>query len=223
MRFVSLAAVVLLGGCASLVGADFGRSAVDASADADSPPDAGGDRGEASEASVDAVAPDAVDASCVTSAPPLANGPIVSNPPAVVTQTATGYVLRKDLNAFGNYGVVDGRADILYSGQSASWTFEVPQAPISSATLAISIVADDVSQGPTYGFRTWAGACVYDNASTQLPHGAPAASRFSNWLEVTYPANISPGNIFTMSIENTTTYTGAWLAIDWLELRVATH
>src|SRR5664280_1310127 len=71
-----------------------------------------------------------------------------SNPTTVVTNIGGKTVLIKDLNFDANYGVADGAADIVYTGQTGTWTFVLSAvglnaANYSSAKAIITLVLDD--------------------------------------------------------------------------------
>jgi len=162
---------------------------------------------------------------CNSSTAPSPTAKNLSNPTAVQTNVTNGFYLHKELNAWNGYGSTDGAVDILYTGDVGAWTFNVPAATIKSATVVVSAVLDDNSD-PTasYSYRIWADSCYYDT-TTPLPHGAPFNSQFTNWVQITEPANPASGGTFTVTMSNTSNGLKStdWMAIDWIELHVVTN
>lgn len=157
---------------------------------------------------------------------PTANAALVSNPAPVVTTPPGEIVLRKNLSGYNSYGA-DGRADIVYSGQTAAWTFALPPGspPVTSAYFVISLVADDHNNIPTqsYSYALWASNVSVFDGPAQLPHGGPFGSIFNNWTSRTYPA-CNAGNTFTITFQNDSALSsGHWLAVDWIELHAVTQ
>jgi len=133
--------------------------------------------------------------------------------------------MHKELNAYPNYGQNDGAADILYVDEVGAWTFAVPPGNIVSATVVASVVADDAGQYPAseYTFELWSSGCSYVSAG-QLPHGAPFDSRFTNWVQLTYPAAPVPSATYVVTMKDTSLLQATeWIAVDWIELHVTTH
>lgn len=174
--------------------------------------------------------PDAADASVSCpdgGTPPLSTAQYLSDPAPIQMTTATGYVLHKELNAYPNYGVTDGAADILYSGQVGRWTFPIPAGNVKSALVVVSVVANDPDAGnypaSDYDFRIWSSGCVFDSIG-QLPHGMPFDSRFTNWLQLSYFAAPIPNTDYFVTMANTTMLPlTEWIGIDWIEVRVTTQ
>jgi hypothetical protein len=164
-----------------------------------------------------------------TGAPPspdAGTGDYVSNPtPTTVTQTK-GYTLHMELNGYNNYGASDGKADILYTSTINAWTFSVPSSmPVKSATIAVSLVADDSTTLPAsdFTYQLWSGNCSFDTP-TALAHGTPFGGMFTNWVEVDEPAYPQAGGTYTVTIFNTSNATTTdWIGVDWIELRVLTQ
>jgi hypothetical protein len=142
-------------------------------------------------------------------------------------------VLRKDLSAFGNYGA-DGKADILYSGEAATWHFDVPAsvAPdsIKTAFFRASLVADDHYDVALdrYGLAVWTNAAFLGNAPPALPHGTPYIMPFLNWTQRDFavPGTGTGGATYSVSIMNTTRDDSGdspnWIGVDWIELHLFT-
>jgi hypothetical protein len=152
---------------------------------------------------------------------PPASAPLASDPAPAVSRTGGTTVLRKELTGYGAYGA-DGKADVLYQGQAATWTFPLPAgvdtARVTGAKVRVALVADDhYSSTAGYALRVWTnGACRY-SGSPGLPHGAPLGGPFGNWVVKEYP--VTPGGtIYTVTIANAG---GDWFAADWIELELA--
>jgi hypothetical protein len=163
---------------------------------------------------------------CEGTAAPPANAVSASDPPPTEMQTSTSIVLRKELAGYPNYGVADSACDITYDGDADAWMFQVPNVPISSATLALSVVADDHASVPLDGYfcQVWAGnSCVFGDQAPVM-HGAPFNADFSDWSELDVPVTVTPGNflIVTFANRSTTGVASDWIGIDWIELRLTT-
>lgn len=184
-----------------------------------------GDAGDASDEILD-TGSEADAPSCNTSTSPSSDATYLSDPVATETTTARGFTLHKELNAYSNYGAADDAADIVYEGQVGAWTFAIPTAAIKSATAVFSLVADDHGTvlADEYMYQIWSGTCEYDG-TTALPHGSPANSMFTNWVQVSEPANPISGGNFTVTLSNTST-TGSttnWIGVDWIEIQVVSE
>jgi hypothetical protein len=133
-------------------------------------------------------------------------------------------VLHKELDGYPNYGAADAAADILDDGQTAAWVFTVPNVAITSATLALSLSADDHAAVPIsdYTMDLWTqNSCVFSGLAP-VTHGMPFASQFTTWSELDLPASVTPGGTFKVTLSNTS-MTGDpndWIAVDWIELRL---
>lgn len=133
-------------------------------------------------------------------------------------------ILRKELSGYQAYGAADAAADILYTGESATWPFPLPNgvdARDFDAQYRVSLTMDDhdwVSLGE-YGVEAWANG---ELAATQTlpPHGVPLGGPFTNWVTHAFEAQPNP-NGFAFSLLNTSrTASGDWLAVDWVELEL---
>ncbi len=159
-----------------------------------------------------------------------------SDPAPIVVKSTPGLtVLRKELNAFPNYGVADGRADILYSTESAEWTFDLSgtdlPGPVKAANVVISLVLDDhygrpisdyVGRISVNGAELFSGGFATDLGAE---HGTPFGEVFSNWTLVhLHVKTVQPG-VYTVSIANDTSGNvfGDWIAIDYIDLRLNTQ
>lgn len=133
-------------------------------------------------------------------------------------------VLRKELSGYGKYGVADGRSDILYTGEVATWHFDLPASvPLSSVQAAyfrVSLIADDhysVSLD-NYRLAQWIDGLYGGNNLAGLPHGYPFNGPFSNWVQRDFPiTDPSTGDDITLF---NTSGVGNWFAIDWIELHL---
>jgi hypothetical protein len=211
--------VLVCSGCGGAIfdpiASDSGGSSLDAGADV---------RTASVEASSDVALsmPDADDDSgaCVTAPLPTPSGTYVSDPPEIETTTATGFTYLKKLD-----GYMSGGYDILYTGQSTRWTFEIPMLDptlsVESALLTVQMVADDhATPIGDYSYELWVGPCVYDSP-VALPHGTPPASAFTNWTPVVEYASVTTGSLFTVALSNTgTAGPNDWIGVQWIELEV---
>lgn len=147
--------------------------------------------------------------------------PILSNNPVTAR-----IVLFKELTAYPNYGNPSRNADILYTGNRGSWTFETPAFLFVPGNLRAQIiiraVLDDHSNVPVsrYSARITINGNVVHDGRLNLEHGVPAGGIFTNWRELTF--NVSTlRRVSRVTIVNTST-AGAddWIAFDWMELRL---
>ena len=155
-----------------------------------------------------------------------------TDPTATVTPVAGGFVLRKELSGFGNYGVADGKSDILYSTQDDQWNFDmsVISDGIVSATAVMSLVLDDHygrSESEYVGTITLNGTQVFSGGfSTDLgvSHGVPFRGIFGNWQSVSFAFSGLAPSTYTVAINNNSTGLpfGDWIAIDFIEIHVET-
>ncbi len=147
--------------------------------------------------------------------PQLSNNPVTTN-----------IVVFKELTAYPNYGNPSRNADILYSGNRGTWTFETPAFLFVPgnlrARIIIRAVLDDHSNVPVnrYSARITINGTVVHNGRVPLEHGTPAGGIFTNWREL--PFNITNQRRVTrVTIENTsTTGPSDWIAFDWMEIRL---
>jgi hypothetical protein len=147
--------------------------------------------------------------------------PILSNNPPSIN-----IVMFKELTGYPNYGNPSGNADILYTGNRGTWTFELPafqQLLFSqSAQIIIRSVLDDHNNVPInrYSARITINERAVHNGPVPLEHGTPAGSMFTNWKSLTFTIrNITRMNRIT--IENTSrTGPDDWMAFDWIEIRL---
>lgn len=146
--------------------------------------------------------------------------PLLSNNPAV-----SNIVLFKELTAYPNYGNPSRNADILYTGNQGTWTFDMPAFLFIPgnlrARLVIRAVLDDHFNVPVnrYSARITVNGNVVHRGQVPLAHGAPAGGMFNNWSELTFNVPNLRRNV-RVTIENTSnTGPDDWIALDWMELR----
>jgi hypothetical protein len=147
--------------------------------------------------------------------------PVLSNNPVTAT-----VVLFKELTGYPNYGNPSRNADILYTGNRGSWTFESPAFLFvpgnQRAQIVIRAVLDDHSNVPVnrYSARITVNGNVVHTGRVPLEHGTPSGGIFRNWSELTF--NIpNLRRINRVTIENTSTAgPNDWIAFDWMELRL---
>lgn len=149
--------------------------------------------------------------------------PVLSNNP--VTSTIT---LFKELTGYPNYGNPSGNADILYTGNRGTWTFDVPQPQIlpglgnQRGQLTISAVLDDHNNVPIrqYSLRISVNGTIVHNGPVRLPHGAPAGTVFNNWVPLTFNITNLRRNNRIVIVNTSTAGPNDWIAFDWMELRL---
>jgi hypothetical protein len=141
----------------------------------------------------------------------LASAAYTSDPAASVTwNSPTSVTLFKDLNGFPAFGAVDHAADVLGSGDSAVWNFDLLAAGINPASVtgaSISLsVALDSSANP--------GSDYYLSISTPIApgavypgflvnHGSPGGGPYINW------SSLSPYLSYSGSFPATLAVTGS--------------
>ena len=126
---------------------------------------------------------------------------------STVSSSTDKIVLHKELNGYGNYGQGDGASDILYTGQSATWHFSLPNnidpASIVGAYFKTSLALDDHGLDPAfYTYKAWTKDIQVASGISNLPHGSPSGTRFSNWVAREY--GVTPGTAnYSFSLSNT--------------------
>ncbi len=147
--------------------------------------------------------------------------PLLSNNPVTASVS-----LFKELSAYPNYGNPSRNADILYTGNRGSWTFQSPAflaVPGNQRAQAIiRSVLDDHANVPVnrYSARITINGTVVHDGRLLLQHGVPAGGMFTNWINL--PFNIvNPRRTNRITIENTSSAgTDDWIAFDWMEIRL---
>jgi hypothetical protein len=157
--------------------------------------------------------------------PPPPNAKFPSDPTPTSTAGTRMLVLRKNLSGYPSYGAGEGgNADILYTNQTAAWTFTVPDDVVfTSAEVALSLVLDDHSSvdAVSYAYAVWIGSGNRFAGPANLPHGAPYGAQLTNWVERTYRADCS-ASTYTITLKNlSAAVENDWIAVDWIELRLA--
>ncbi len=147
--------------------------------------------------------------------------PILSNNPATIN-----IVLFKQLTGYPNYGNPSRNADILYTGNQGTWTFDSPAFLIvpgnQRAQIVIRAVLDDHSSVPVnrYSARITINGSVVHNGPVPLQHGVPAGGMFTNWRDLTFNVpNLRRNNRVTI-VNTSTAGPSDWMAFDWMELRL---
>jgi len=154
----------------------------------------------------------------------------LTNPAPSVTQVnADTFDLRKELYGYGNYGVADHAADVLYSHESGGWSYDLSSIlgstrQVVSADFTISGVLDDHYSvtGSYFGTISTNGVTQF-SGSFPYAHGAPYGTVFNNWATQVVPVTALDQSTFTINIANDSNLGGGdWIAIDYITLRVAT-
>lgn len=148
--------------------------------------------------------------------------PILSNNPVTAN-----VVLRKELTGYPNYGNPSRNADILYTGNRGTWTFESPAFLFvpgnQRASIIIRAVLDDHTNVPVnqYSARITINGNVVHNGRVPLQHGTPSGGMFTNWRDLTF--NVTNLRRTTRVVIENTSSTGPndWIAFDWMELRLS--
>lgn len=150
--------------------------------------------------------------------------PLISNNPVTAN-----VVLRKELTAYPNYGNPSRNADILYTGNTGTWTIESPAFLFvpgrQRAQIIIRAVLDDHSNVPVnlYSARITINGIVVHNGRVPLEHGTPAGGIFTNWRDLTFNIN-NPRRANRITIENTSSAgPNDWIGLDWMEMRLSTR
>jgi subtilase family serine protease len=165
---------------------------------------------------------------CKPQPEPPTTASFFTDPAPSAASLSTEVVLRKELSGYPNYGAADGRADILYTGQVATWHFTLPPSidpqSLRHAFFRVSLVADDhetdLSQ---YTIAVRTNSIDSFSGPAGVPHGAPVGTRFTNWVQKDYESTVTPSS-YTFTLFNTsTTGSGDWLAVDSIELHLLTN
>ena len=148
--------------------------------------------------------------------------PLLSNNPVT-----TNIVLFKQLTAYPNYGNPSRNANILYTGNTGTWTFESPAFLFvpgrQRAQITIRAVLDDQGMVPAsqYSARITVNGDVVHNGRVPLEHGTPVGGIFVNWRDLTFDIN-NLRRINRITIENTSSAgPNNWIGLDWMEIRLS--
>ena len=153
--------------------------------------------------------------------PPPPNATFLSDRLPVRMEARDGFALHKACDAYKTHGAYD----VAYTGQTGRWTFAVPAVKIKSARLVLSMDADDhATPIDRYKYTLWSATHGH-NSPVPLFHGIPAMAPFDNWVEVSVPAEVVPGETFTVSLTNTSEGMSQqdWIAVRWIELQITTQ
>lgn len=146
--------------------------------------------------------------------------PILSNNPA-----STRIVLFKELTGYPNYGNPSGNADILYTGNCGTWTFDVPVFLAAfqnfRAQIVIRGVLDDHYDVPEnrYSARITINGQTVHTGRVPLVHGRPAGSQFNNWRPLTFNIDLRRNNRIVI-VNTSNAGPNDWIGLDWMELRL---
>jgi hypothetical protein len=146
----------------------------------------------------------------------------LTDPLASPSLDGTTLVLHKELSGYNNYGADDGKADVLYTRESGTWTFSsVGLPPGTAVQFVISGVLDDhysVAKS-NYSMTVHVNGTEVFSGEPGFVHGEPYGKVFTNWEELSVDAN----GEWSITIANTSTGIAStdWIAFDWIELRVA--
>ncbi len=127
-------------------------------------------------------------------------------------------------------GVADNASDILYSGETGVWSFDLGGIGISfsdysTATLTASLILEDLYSEPTSNYSLeidLLGTNIFSGPtdSINLIHGSPYGSVFSNWTSASFDTS-SLADPFTVSMKNTSLINPShWIGIDYIELEL---
>lgn len=147
--------------------------------------------------------------------------PVLSNNP-----TAATILLFKELSGFPNYGNPSRNADILYTGNRGTWTFESPAFLFVPgnlrAQLTIRAVLDDHANIPAnrYAARILINGVAVFSGRLALEHGFPVGGMFTNWRDLTFNVP-SIRRVNQITVQNISTAGPSdWIAFDWMQMRL---
>ena len=150
--------------------------------------------------------------------------PWLTDPNPSATEDGPNLILRKELYGYENYGTADGRADVLYSGETGTWSFSMVD--ITGGTplqFVIRGVLDDHYDiaSDSYSIKvTVNGAEVFGGFPTGFQHGAPFGAKFANWSTL----SVGAGGESSVTIQNTSPIGSAhWIAFDCIELYISSQ
>jgi hypothetical protein len=149
----------------------------------------------------------------------------LSNPHVVVTgNCASEVVLSMDLDAYGNYGAADGRADVLYSGEGGSWTFGNPCPDTNQVLLLVVVSLDDHYDVPLGNYELEVvvnGETVASGYADdlELRHGTPFGAQFDNWSYLLMA--VDPAEQYDVRVYNRSGLPSTdWIAIDRISMHL---
>jgi hypothetical protein len=130
--------------------------------------------------------------------------------------------LHKELSGYANYGNADGKADVLYSGETATWTFI--STGLSTGTpvqFRFQGVLDDHDGVAleAYSLKVIVNdEPIFAGFPTGFRHGLPGSAIFTNWATLVVDAK----GQWSVTIQNTSRLSPAeWIGVDWIELAVS--
>jgi MYXO-CTERM domain-containing protein len=150
-----------------------------------------------------------------------------TNPTPTVRYAGGQTILRMELGGNPNYGVLDSRADVAYTGESNTWTFtlptSIPPSALQGASFRASMIADDHYDLALslYRFEIRTNGGLVHSGLADLPHGEPFGTIFENWEERDFAVAGPASHTMTFSLRNTSGVGEFdWFAVDSLELRL---
>lgn len=146
--------------------------------------------------------------------------PVLSNNPATAR-----IVLFKELTGYPNYGNPSGNADILYTGNRGTWTFDIPgilaMGEGFNGQLVIRAVLDDSdTQINLYSANITINGRTVHTGRLPLVHGRPFGQRFDTWRPLTFNVPNLRRNNRIVIVNTSTGNPNNWIGLDWMELRV---
>lgn len=159
-------------------------------------------------------------------APGIASAAFITNAPSADTDVGNSLVW--ELGAFKNYGINDGASDILYSGDSNTYTLQIGAKSVAPGSYNVDayISADD--HGGVSDSRYSISISVNSSKGSDqrtysgLEHGDVYGGRFRNWKKISIPVKIGRPSFISITILNSSNLSKAdWVAIDRFELRPA--
>ena len=158
----------------------------------------------------------------------MAEASWISDPTPSISYFGDSVLLHMELSGYSNYGVADNKSDILYSGETGTWEFDLDSLGISAsdfeaATVTTSLVLDDSYSRPTTAYSLAIdlnGTTMFSGPtdSLGLVHGSPFGQQFTNWTPLSFDT-LSLSTPFTVSLNNATQIP-SWIAIDYIELEL---
>jgi hypothetical protein len=137
---------------------------------------------------------------------------------------ATELVLSMNLNGYNNYGAADGRADVLYSGEGGTWTFNDPCAGTDDVHVRLLVSLDDHYNIPIGSYELDVvvnGKTVVSGYADELglQHGTPYGQRFGNWALLWI--RVKPADRYQISVYNRSGLPSEhWIAIDEISVHL---
>jgi len=154
---------------------------------------------------------------------------ILTDPVSSVSVSGTSVTLTKDLFGFNNYGLLDGKSDILNNGDMGTWVFDISGLGINFADYDIAVLSarlalDDGTLTPASSYSInieLNGSTAFSGQADALSigHGSPFGTVFNNWTSIDF--NTVPANQLEVNIAHSNLSSApVWLAIDSLEVEL---